>query len=96
MKKTPTTVGTTLTLPLFQRAYFCSLISITGYVSLDHTFTCLIGQYAIYKASQGSAWSSLNILIPLFLRGLEADCVRVVKEAISKLGGLDVIISNAV
>ncbi|PMD25213.1 short-chain dehydrogenase/reductase-like protein sdr [Hyaloscypha hepaticicola] len=27
--------------------------------------------------------------------GLQADCVRVVKEAVSKLGGLDVIISNA-
>lgn len=38
----------------------------------------------------------MNILIPPFLRGLEADCVRVVKETASKLGGLDVIISNAV
>jgi len=28
--------------------------------------------------------------------GLEADCVSVVKETISKLGGLDIIISNAV
>lgn len=28
--------------------------------------------------------------------GLEADCVRVVEESIAKLGGLDVIISNAV
>ena len=30
------------------------------------------------------------------LRGLEKDCIRVVQETISKLGGLDVIVSNAV
>jgi hypothetical protein len=30
------------------------------------------------------------------LRGLEQDCIRVVKETISILGGLDIIISNAV
>ena len=28
--------------------------------------------------------------------GIEADCVRVVEETIRELGGLDVIISNAV
>jgi NAD(P)-dependent dehydrogenase (short-subunit alcohol dehydrogenase family) len=28
--------------------------------------------------------------------GLEADCIRTVEESISKLGGLDIIISNAV
>lgn len=28
--------------------------------------------------------------------GIEADCNKVVKESIDKLGGLDVIISNAV
>lgn len=28
--------------------------------------------------------------------GVEADCVRLVEESIEKLGGLDVIISNAV
>jgi hypothetical protein len=30
------------------------------------------------------------------IRGLQKDCVHVVKESISKLGGLDIIISNAV
>jgi hypothetical protein len=30
------------------------------------------------------------MLIPHLFRGLEADCIRVVKETISKLGGLDV------
>jgi hypothetical protein len=94
--ETPTTVGTILTLSLLQRTNFSWLISTTGYVSPDHTVTCLIRQYASYKASQGNAWSTVNILTTLFLRGLEADCVRVVKEAVSKLGGLDVIISNAV
>ncbi|KAE9378040.1 short-chain dehydrogenase/reductase-like protein sdr [Stipitochalara longipes BDJ] len=29
------------------------------------------------------------------VRGLEKDCVRVVQESISKLGGLDIIVSNA-
>jgi hypothetical protein len=29
-------------------------------------------------------------------RGLEVDCIRVVKETIAKLGSLDIIISNAV
>jgi hypothetical protein len=28
--------------------------------------------------------------------GVEIDCIRVVKESISKLGGLDIIINNAV
>jgi NAD(P)-dependent dehydrogenase (short-subunit alcohol dehydrogenase family) len=28
--------------------------------------------------------------------GLEADCVKIVEETIKELGGLDVIISNAV
>jgi hypothetical protein len=28
--------------------------------------------------------------------GLESDCVKTVKEAIAGLGGLDIIISNAV
>jgi NAD(P)-dependent dehydrogenase (short-subunit alcohol dehydrogenase family) len=28
--------------------------------------------------------------------GLEADCVRLVEESIEKLGGLDIIVSNAV
>lgn len=28
--------------------------------------------------------------------GVEADCVRVVEQAIAHLGGLDIIISNAV
>lgn len=65
-------------------------------MSLDHIVACLIRQYASYRASQGNAWSTVNILIHPFLRGLQADCVRVVKEAVSKLGGLDVIISNAV
>jgi NAD(P)-dependent dehydrogenase (short-subunit alcohol dehydrogenase family) len=44
-------------------------------------------------------WSQLVPLYPkklTVLRGLEADCIRVVKETISKLGGLDIIISNAV
>lgn len=35
-------------------------------------------------------------LTPNLFRGREADCIRVVKETISKLGGLDIIISNAV
>jgi NAD(P)-dependent dehydrogenase (short-subunit alcohol dehydrogenase family) len=30
------------------------------------------------------------------IRGLQKDCVHVVKESISKLGGLDIIVSNAV
>ena len=28
--------------------------------------------------------------------GVEADCVRLVEESIEKLGGLDIIVSNAV
>jgi hypothetical protein len=28
--------------------------------------------------------------------GVEADCIRTVKESIAELGGLDIIISNAV
>ena len=51
------------------------------------------GTYIVLKVD---ALVAEREVTPQLLRGLERDCVRVVQETISKLGGLDIIVSNAV